>query len=127
MTIDNLFRGAVDNILKKGNKLVVLDYKTRGYPLKDDTADHYQDQLDIYNLLLRKNNYETEDYAYLLFYYPNKVHKNGDVDFHTNLIKMKVNIKNAEKIFKDALSVLKGRIPKSSEECKYCEWAEKCN
>ena len=53
----NIFRGAVDNILKKGKKLIVLDYKTRGYPLKDDTADHYKDQLDIYNLLLRKNNY----------------------------------------------------------------------
>src|SRR3989338_10949660 len=75
----NLFRGAVDNILVKGKKLVVLDYKTRGFPLKDDTAEHYQDQLDIYNFLLRKNGYETEDYAYLLFYHPNKVTEDGDV------------------------------------------------
>ena len=36
----NIFRGAIDNLLKKGNKLIVLDYKTRGYPLKDDTAHH---------------------------------------------------------------------------------------
>jgi len=120
----NLFRGAIDNLLKKGKKLIVLDYKTRGYPLKDDTAAHYQDQLDIYNILLRKNGYETEDYAYLLFYHPDKVNGNGDVVFNTDLVKMKIDIKNAEKIFKDALNVLKGKIPKCAEECGFCKWIE---
>src|SRR3989344_9310257 len=48
----NILRGAVDNILVKGKKLIVLDYKTRGFPLKEDTAAHYQNQLDIYNFLL---------------------------------------------------------------------------
>jgi hypothetical protein len=118
----NLFRGAIDNILKKGNKLIVLDYKTRGYPLKEDTHEHYQNQMDIYNLLLRKNNYKTEDYAYLLFYHPDKVNENGDVVFNTDLIKMKISIENAENIFKNALEVLKGKIPKASEECEYCRW-----
>jgi len=118
----NLFRGAIDNILVKEKKLIVLDYKTRGYPLKEDTAGHYQDQLDIYNLLLRKNNYETEDYSYLLFYHPDKVNKKGNVIFNTDLIKMKIDVKNAEKIFKKALKVLKGKIPKASGECEYCGW-----
>ena len=44
---ENVLCGAIDNLLVKGNKLIVLDYKTRGYALKDDTADHYQNQLDI--------------------------------------------------------------------------------
>ena len=48
----NKLFGAVDNILVNGKKLVVLDYKTRGFPLKDDTAQHYQNQLDFYNFLL---------------------------------------------------------------------------
>jgi len=50
----NLLRGAVDNILVKGKKLIVLDYKTRGYPLKEDTAAHYQNQMNLYNFLLQK-------------------------------------------------------------------------
>tara|TARA_Y100000310_G_scaffold178831_1_gene178787 strand:+ start:4057 stop:4716 length:660 start_codon:yes stop_codon:yes gene_type:complete len=123
----NLFRGAIDNLLKKGKKLIVLDYKTRGYPLKDDTAEHYQDQMDIYNLLLRKNGYETENYSYLLFYHPDKVNGHGDVIFHTDLVKMKVDIKNAENIFIEAIKVLKGKIPKASEECGYCKWVEECS
>src|SRR3989344_6188842 len=34
---ENILKGAVDNILMKGKKLIVLDYKTRGYALKEDT------------------------------------------------------------------------------------------
>ena len=120
----NILKGAVDNILKKGNKLIVLDYKTRGYPLKEDTAEHYQDQLDIYNFLLRKNGFETEDYSYLLFYHPDKVNEKGDVIFNTDLIKMNIEVKNAEKIFKNALEVLKNNIPKASEDCGFCRWYE---
>ena len=122
----NIFRGAVDNLLQKGKKLIVLDYKTRGYPLKDDTAEHYQDQLDIYNLLLRKNGYKTEDYAYLLFYHPSNINENGDVIFNTDLIKMNIKIKNAESIFKKALKVLEADMPKPDEECGFCEWVSLC-
>ena len=122
----NLFRGAVDNILQKGKKLIVLDYKTRGYPLKEDTAENYQDQLDIYNFLLRKNGYETEDYAYLLFYHPNKVDDDGDVVFNTDLVDRKISVKNAERIFKEALDVLKGEMPESGKECGFCEWIVDC-
>ncbi len=121
----NILSGAIDNLLEKDNKLIVLDYKTRGFPLKDDTHEHYQDQLDIYNFLLRKNSYETEDFAYLLFYHPDKVHENGDVDFKVDLIKIKINIKNAEKIFHDAVKILEQDIPESSEKCSFCEWAKK--
>src|SRR3989344_8280722 len=34
----NILKGTVDNILMKGKKLIVLDNKTRGYALKEDTA-----------------------------------------------------------------------------------------
>lgn len=118
----NVLMGAVDNILQKGSKLVVLDYKTRGYPLKDDTHEYYQDQMDIYNFLLRKNGYETEEYAYLLFYHPDKVTESGEVLFHTDLIKIAISVKNAEEIMRKALQVLDGDIPKADEECGYCRW-----
>ncbi len=122
----NLFRGAVDNILVKGSKLVVLDYKTRGFPLKEDTAAHYSDQMDIYNFLLRKNGRLTEDYAYLLFYHPSHVNRDGSVVFNTDLVKMKVDVSNAERIFKKAVSVLDGEIPDASPECQYCRWVGDC-
>jgi len=117
-----LVRGAVDNLLEKDGKLIVLDYKTRGYPLKEDTHEHYITQMDIYNFLLRKNGYKTEDYTYLLFYYPNKVTETGEVIFDTKLIKIKTSVKRAEKVINDAIDVLlSDKEPKASEGCEYCK------
>lgn len=115
----NELHGAVDNILVKGKKLIVLDYKTRGYELKDDTAEHYRLQQNVYNFLLRKNGYETEDYFFLLFYVPKEVTFTGEVIFDTTLIKMDVDVKMAEKVWKKALNLLNGDCPKKS-----CEWCE---
>ena len=113
----NILHGAVDNLLVRGKKIIVLDYKTRGYALKEDTHEHYQHQLDIYNFLLRKNGYETEDFAFLLFYIPKEVISTGEVIFDTTLKKMKINVKNAEKLFKKAIELLNSDCPEKS-----CEW-----
>lgn len=120
----NILKGAVDNILVKGKKLIVLDYKTRGYELKDDTHEHYQNQLDIYNFLLRKNGYQTEDYSFLLFYIPKEVLLTGEVIFDTTLKKMKINTKNAEDIFDKAIKLLNGDCPKKNDECQWCNRIE---
>jgi len=115
----NELHGAVDNILVKGKKLIVLDYKTRGYALKDDTAEHYRDQLDFYNFLLRKNYYQTEDFSFLLFYVPKEVMPTGEVIFDTTLVEMKVNVDNAEKIWKKAIKLLNSKCP-----TRCCEWCD---
>jgi len=117
----NELHGAVDNILVKEKKLVVLDYKTRGYALKEDTAEHYRLQQNIYNLLLRKNGYETEDFFFLLFYVPKEVMASGEVIFDTELVKMKVDVKMAEKVWKKGLKLLGGGCP--SESCEWCQGA----
>jgi len=114
----NVLCGAVDNILIRNNKLIVLDYKTRGFPLKEDTHEYYQDQMDIYNFLLRKNGYITEEHAYLLFYYPDKINETGEVLFNTELKRIKINIKNGEDIFVKGLKLLEKECPK--EKCEWC-------
>ena len=116
----NTLKGAVDNILTNGKKLIVLDYKTRGFALKEDTADRYQNQLNIYNFLLRKNNYEIEDYAFLLFYIPKEVLETGEFVFDTTLKKMKIDVKKAEALFYKAIDLLNSECPE-----KGCEWCER--
>jgi hypothetical protein len=106
----NVLRGAIDNLLVNGKKFIVLDYKTRGYEVKKDTAEKYQRQLNIYNFLLRKNGYETEDYGFLLFYHPKEVLENGDVVFHKELVKMKTHPHDGEKVFNAAIKLLNGVI-----------------
>lgn len=117
----NILRGAVDNLLVKGKKFVVLDYKTRGSPIKEDTAEKNQHQLDIYNFLLRVNGHPTEDFAFLLFYYPKDVLETGEVLFDTQLVKMKVEAERGKKLFQNALKLLEGPCPIKHKD-KECEW-----
>jgi hypothetical protein len=116
----NILHGGIDNLLinRANNKLIVLDYKTRGFPLKEDTHEHYQNQLNIYVFLLEKLGYKVEDFAYLLFYHPKEVLETGEVIFNTDLKKMKVDVNNAEELWKKALKLLKEPCPK--EGCDWC-------
>ncbi|MBU1203743.1 MAG: PD-(D/E)XK nuclease family protein, partial [Nanoarchaeota archaeon] len=115
--------GAVDNILVKKEKLIVLDYKTRGFPVKENTHEHYQAQMNLYNFLLRKNGYETEDYTFLLFYYPVSVTETGEVIFDTVLKKISTSAEEGGKLFERAIEIVKGEIPEASDGCEYCRWA----
>ncbi len=121
----NVLHGAVDEILQKDGKLIVLDFKTRGFPCKEDTHEHYQDQLDIYNFLLRKNGHATADFGYLLFFHPTHIEKDGDFGFARTLKKMDIDVKNAEKIFTRAIKILEGDEPKAGRECGVCGFVDK--
>lgn len=120
----NTVMGLLDDLLEREEKLIVLDYKTRGFPLKEDTASYYKTQLGIYTFLLNKNGYDTEDHGYLLFYHPKKVENSSLISFETDLVKVEVNIEDAENLIDDALKTLKGEMPEGSEDCEYCKWAE---
>lgn len=117
----NIIHGGIDNMLvnKANNKLIVLDYKTRGFPCKDDTHEHYQEQLDIYAWLLQKLGYKVENFAYLLFYYPKEVLETGEVVFDTTLKKMKICPEDAEELFNNAIKMLNEDCPKQA--CAWCE------
>lgn len=117
-----VLRGAIDNLLQKGDKLIVLDFKTRGFALKEDTHHHYQDQMNCYNFLLRKNGYDTEDYTYLLFYMPERISEKGEFLFETKLVKMETNVKHAETLFNKAINILQDAMPESNQRCDYCNW-----
>ncbi len=124
---DVLLHSAVDNILEKDGKLIVLDYKTRGFALKEDTSKHYQNQLDIYNFLLRKNGFQTHDYAYLLFYVPAGILETGEFIFKTDLVEMKIDVSSAESLFKRSEEIIKSGMPDPDSTCEYCGWAKKTN
>lgn len=114
----NILQGAVDNIAIQDEKLIVLDYKTRGFPLKENSHEHYEDQLNIYTYLLNKNEYQTKDFAFLLFYIPNQVIENGVILFDSISKRLKVYPEKAEQLFEKAINLLNSPCPK--HVCKFC-------
>lgn len=117
-----MLRGAVDEVLDKNGTLIVLDFKTRGFPLKEDTAERYRNQIDLYNYLLRQNGFKTANYGYLLFFHPAKMNGTSSFLFKSDIVTMKIDVKHAERLFKKAIKVLSNRTPKASKTCQFCAW-----
>lgn len=113
--------GALDDLfVTSDGKHAPLDFKTRGFPRKEDTHSYYQHQMDLYSFLLQKNGMEPADFAILIFYHPISVNKNHDVVFDPDTVKIPISPANGEKLFRDAAECLKGEIPEPSEYCDFC-------
>lgn len=122
-TLGAVLFGALDDCLIEDGLYVPLDYKTKGSAPNDgDSEKYYQTQLDSYALLLTANGYQAADFAYLVYYYPAKVGEGGAVKFNIKPYKLETSIGRVKKIFSEAVSVLKGAIPRSAHTCEYCAW-----
>ena len=120
---DLILRGAIDDLLIAPNeKFEPFDFKTRGYPIKEDTHEHYQHQLDLYALLFEKNGHPSTDYGYLLFFYPKSYSKNK-ATFITELVKMNVSPERGLEVLKKVHEIVSGRKPRAQRKCAYCEYS----
>ena len=117
--------GAVDDMfVAEDGCFIPIDFKTRGWPIKEDTHEHYQHQMDIYAFLLEKNGVKTGGFACLLFYHPTKAEDGCRFQFKSEFVKVDTNTKRAAKLFRDAIKLLQGPEPKAHEECEWCSWGE---
>jgi len=120
--------GALDDLfVTSDGKYVPLDFKTRGFPRKENTHEYYQHQMDIYSFLLEKNSLTPADFAILIFYHPIRVDEQHNVIFDPDPLKVPVDRNRGEKIFLEAVDCLLGDKPGPSENCAFCEWSEKTN
>ena len=77
--------GALDDLfVTSDGKYAPLDFKTRGFPRKEDTHKHYQHQMDLYSFLLEKNSMDPANYAILIFYHPLNVEDDHNVVFNAD-------------------------------------------
>jgi hypothetical protein len=120
--------GALDDLfVTNDGKYAPLDFKTRGYPRKEEIHASYQRQMDIYSFLLEKNSLPPADFAILIFYHPTGVDERHNVIFDPDPVKVAVDRKRGEKLFLDAVACLAGGEPQPSKNCGFCEWAGKVN
>lgn len=115
--------GLLDDCLVDKKKYIPFDYKTRGWPPKDDTSHYYQHQLDIYSFLLDKNARPAESFAYLMYWWPEEVSEGGVVRFGLEAKRVETDMERAYKLFADAVLALRGDEPKPAKDCGFCKWA----
>ncbi|KPJ71319.1 hypothetical protein AMJ50_02390 [Parcubacteria bacterium DG_74_3] len=102
---------------------IPVDYKTRGFDLKEDSEKYYHNQLNCYTLLLEANGFKHPSFAYLLFYIPREIKENGIVRFDIEPVEVKTNPSEAKKVFEAAAKLLTGPVPASNPECGFCSWS----
>ncbi len=115
--------GAIDDLfVTSDGRYAPLDYKTRGYPRKDDTHEFYQHQMDIYSFLLGKNGLSPADFAILIFYHPVDVNEKCEVEFSPDPLRVAVDRLRGEKLFSEAVACLLGKEPEPGKECEWCRF-----
>jgi len=122
-TLGVTLSGALDECLVKGDYYIPLDYKTKGSaPTQKDSEKYYQNQLDCYCLLLEFNKRPTCSLAYLVYYYPGAVQKNGLVQFKVEPIRIETDPFRAKETLKEAMKLLSGPLPEDGGACEYCQY-----
>jgi hypothetical protein len=118
--------GAIDDLfVTSDGKHAPLDFKTRGFPRKENTHEYYQHQMDLYSFLLEKNSLLPADFAILVFYHPVGVDEKHNVIFDPDPLKVRVDRGRGERIFLNAVKCMLGEKPGPGEDCGFCEWAER--
>jgi hypothetical protein len=112
--------GALDDCLVDGERFIPLDYKTRGYDLKEDSTTYYETQLNCYSLMLESSGYPTAGFAYLVYYWPLEVREGGAVRFKVEPVRVATNLEAARTLFRAAVMLLASGMPKPSPDCEYC-------
>ena len=125
--LDAVLVGALDDCLVHNGQHIPLDYKTRGFDIKEGGESFYQNQLNCYSFLLEANNLAQPNYAYLAYFIPREVKAGGNVIFSVEVKKVETIIEAAKKNFEKAVTLLKGPMPAAHSECQFCSWGANSN
>lgn len=115
--------GALDDLLQEETTVTPLDFKTRGYALKDDTHKHYEHQLDLYAYLLEQNGYRTSGRGFLIFLWPEEVRDGRIIRFRMEAVEMATSRRRAEDLLVKAAQMLKQPMPERHVACAFCQFA----
>ena len=127
-----LITGAVDDVwINSENELIIVDYKSTSKEsevnLDAEWQDGYKRQMEIYQWLFRNNGFKVSNTGY--FVYCNgktdRVAFDGKLEFDIKLIPYKGKTEWIEPIIKKIYQCLNSKeIPKSSEDCDFCNYVK---
>ena len=127
-----IITGAVDDVwINPKKELLVVDYKAtavdKEVTLEDEWKDGYKRQMEVYQWLLRQNEFKVNNTGY--FVYANGSTENkafdGKLEFDVTLLPYEGNDDWIEGAIKEIHKCLKGdKVPEAGEGCDYCKYRE---
>ncbi len=131
-----IITGAIDDLwVNKKGEYIVVDYKATSKDedineLNKDWQIGYKRQMEVYQWLLRQNDYKVSDTGYFVYCNGKTDRKafDGKLEFDVTLIAYKGDDSWVEKTIVAAHKCLNGsKIPKAGVGCDYCSYVEAVN
>lgn len=121
--------GAVDDVWVNGEgQLHIVDYKSTAkdgeVSLDADWQDGYKRQMEIYQWLFRKNNFDVSSTGYFVYCNGKRdaVAFDGKLEFDIKIIPYEGNDEWVQGALKEAKECLMGNLPGKGEQCEYCAY-----
>ena len=129
-----IMTGAVDDLwIDRKGEIVVVDYKstskTAKVSLDADWQIGYKRQMEMYQWLLRELGFKVSNTGYFV-YCNGKTDReafDAKLDFDINLLVYTGNSSWVEDTLLEIKKCLDGKMPKSNEECDYCNYRKSAN
>ena len=128
-----IFTGAVDDLWldTDTNEIIVVDYKATSknseVTIDEEWQDGYRRQMDFYQWLLRKNEFNVSDTGYFVYCNGDKQQPNFDnkVIFKVSVLEYNGNASWIEETIFNIKTLLdQNSIPDYSENCAYCAYLQ---
>jgi len=128
-----IFTGAVDDLWldTDTNEIIVVDYKATSknseVTIDEEWQDGYRRQMDFYQWLLRKNEFNVSDTGYFVYCNGDKQQPNFDnkVIFKVSVLEYNGNASWIEETIINIKTLLdQNSIPDYSENCSYCVYLQ---
>lgn len=122
--------GGIDDVWQnKNGELIVVDYKATSKDsevnLNAEWQEGYKRQMEVYQWLLRQNNFEVSDTGYFVYCNGKRDREafDGKLEFDVKIIPYTGSDKWIEKNLLDIKKCLdKDEIPKQAHNCEYCSY-----
>ncbi|MEA3369229.1 MAG: PD-(D/E)XK nuclease family protein [Candidatus Ratteibacteria bacterium] len=131
-----LVHGAIDDLWQNpAGEYIVVDYKSTSkneeiVALNKDWQDSYKRQMEIYQWLLRRNDYKVSNTGYFVYCNgkTNLEAFDGKLEFDMTLIAYEGNDNWVEGTIKDIHACLKNdQIPFTGKDCDFCSYRNAVN
>lgn len=112
-----------DALMLENNAIIPIDNKTRGFPpVKTHEAHIFQ--MSAYTYLLRKNNYPTQNTAYLILWYLDHKHMNMDdpLAFNVAIGEVHTDPQKVQQALQDIRQAMDDQMPPPAITCEFCKY-----
>ena len=115
---------AFDDLITDARGISPFDWKSKGDKPRDNGAQYYQTQLDVYVLAGRRHGWAMSGVGYLGYLWPDGYDASGQMRMGSEVYELACDEARALDLLERATACLAGERPEQSLVCELCKFSE---